>query len=122
MHQHVLISRMPTVEKPWGREKLVACNEHYAFKRIEMVAGTRSSLQSHEKKVETIFVHSGSIRLEIGDDVTRLEVRDYGPNEAYHLNPGVLHRVTVLADCTLYEVSTPQLHDVIRHADDYNRV
>ncbi|MBF0146518.1 MAG: cupin [Magnetococcales bacterium] len=116
-----MIKEMPIVEKPWGREHLVVCNEHYAFKKIEMIAGTRSSLQSHERKVETIFVHSGRIRLEVGEDRERLEAREYGPNEAYHLNPGLLHRVTVLADCTLFEVSTPQLDDVIRHADDYNR-
>jgi len=117
-----IITDMPVVEKPWGREILIVCNQHYAFKRIEMIAGTRSSLQSHERKVETILIHSGNIRLEIGNTPDTLEIRDYGPNEAYHVEPGIVHRVTVLTDCTLFEVSTPELQDVIRHADDYNRI
>ena len=41
------------VEKPWGHELWLELNEHYAYKLIHIKAGNQSSLQWHEKKVET---------------------------------------------------------------------
>ena len=85
------------------------------------LAGTRSSLQSHERKLETIYVLGGRIELETHygpGDVMREMV---GKGEAYTVPPGTRHRVTVVEDARLIEVSTPELDDVIRHADDYQR-
>ncbi|MBF0372117.1 MAG: cupin domain-containing protein [Alphaproteobacteria bacterium] len=107
--------------KPWGKEILVAHTDRYALKDIHMVAGTRSSLQSHARKLETILVIQGRISLERGPAVGELETVIYGPGESYTLRPGVIHRVTVIEDARLVEASTPELDDVIRHADDYGR-
>lgn len=107
--------------KPWGHEVLVGHNQHYALKDIVMIAGTRSSLQSHLYKHETILVLSGRIQLEIGPSVTTLEIREYGPGDSYTVYPGIIHRVTVLQDARLIEASTPELTDVVRHSDDYGR-
>ncbi|MBF0624582.1 MAG: cupin [Magnetococcales bacterium] len=117
----VRIKDFRVTEKPWGRELLVDCNSRYAFKRIEMVAGTRSSLQSHRQKLETLFIHDGRILLEIHSADHGVSRREFGPGEAYTIQPGLIHRVEVLEDCVLYEVSTPELDDVVRHADDYHR-
>lgn len=108
-------------EKPWGKEILIAHNDCYALKDIHMIAGTRSSLQSHQKKTETILVVSGRIRLEHQPPGEAMSVREYGASESYDVAPGTLHRVTVLEDARLIEVSTPELDDVIRHQDDYGR-
>ena len=47
------------VDKPWGHELWLELNEHYAYKLIHMKAGFQSSLQWHEKKVETNYVIEG---------------------------------------------------------------
>ena len=47
------------VEKPWGYELWLELNEFYAYKLIHMKKGFKSSLQWHEKKVETNYVIEG---------------------------------------------------------------
>jgi mannose-6-phosphate isomerase-like protein (cupin superfamily) len=108
-------------EKPWGRETLVELNDRYAFKEIVMIPGTRSSLQSHRFKLETIYVVDGEIELETIDAEGGSHKEIYRTGEAYTIPIGTIHRVTVLKDSRLFEVSTPHLDDVIRHADDYGR-
>jgi mannose-6-phosphate isomerase len=121
IERKVRLESFSVTSKPWGREVLIDCNKFYALKLIVMNKGTRCSLQSHTRKLETIFVESGLIELEIvGDDGNALREK-YGPGEAYRIEPGTIHRVTVLQDSTLYEVSTPELDDVIRHEDDFGR-
>ena len=112
---------MKRTDKPWGYELLIACNEHYALKDIWMVKGTRSSLQSHQRKTETIFVVSGVISLEKQAVGGAVEVATYSAGQAYDVLPGTLHRVTVVEDARLIEASTPELDDIIRHADDFGR-
>ena len=86
-----------------------------------MKAGTRSSLQSHRHKLETLLVLDGAVHLEIVDPTGHAVHEAYAANQAYTIRPGIVHRVTVLADCRLIEVSTPELDDVVRHQDDYGR-
>ena len=113
---------MKRTDKPWGHELLVACNERYALKDIHMIAGTRSSLQSHRWKLETIFVISGRVSVERGMPGEALVVEEFGPGQAYDVPTTMIHRVTVLEDARLIEASTPELDDVIRHQDDFGRV
>jgi len=108
-------------EKPWGREQLIVVTEKYAFKRIHMKKGVRSSLQAHERKLETIYVVSGRIELELIDDNGVSTTCMYRPDESYTLLPGIKHRVSALDDTLMDEVSTPQLDDVIRFEDDFGR-
>ena len=114
------IKDFSVTEKPWGKEVLIEHTPRYAFKEIRMIKGTRSSLQSHSRKLETIFVESGKIELEtIENGGSRFEI--FAQNEAYTIPAGVKHRVKVLKDCRLFELSTPELDDVIRHQDDFYR-
>ena len=55
---------MKIVEKHWGREIWVAHTDKYAFKIIEIKAGTRSSLQYHVRKHEHVYVDSGVLQME----------------------------------------------------------
>ena len=94
------------------------------FSRINF--GTGSNLrQYHEQKDETIFVLAGQLIIEIGPDedttITKVEV-DVG--EAYHITPGTIHRFCASEGVAveLIEVSTPDLQDVVRLEDDYNRI
>jgi mannose-6-phosphate isomerase len=108
-------------EKPWGHEILVVCNERYALKDIFIKAGTRSSLQYHVRKLETILILSGRILVDSGVDGDQISQETYGAGDSYTVTPGTHHRVTALEDARLIEVSTPDLDDVVRVQDDYGR-
>jgi mannose-6-phosphate isomerase-like protein (cupin superfamily) len=109
------------IEKPWGREIWVAHTDKYALKIIEFHQGTRSSLQYHRVKQEHIYVDSGSLQLEHENEAGQMETVVLRPGDVVENRPGQKHRVTALDDVRLIEVSTPELDDVVRVQDDYNR-
>jgi mannose-6-phosphate isomerase len=109
------------VEKPWGREMWVAHTDKYAFKIIEIKAGTRSSLQYHVKKHEHIYVESGTLQMEWENESGAMELLTLHPGEVVENKPGRKHRAIALEDVRLLEVSTPELDDVVRVEDDYHR-
>jgi mannose-6-phosphate isomerase len=112
---------MKIVEKPWGRELWIAHTDQYALKIIEFNKGSRSSLQYHVKKHEHIYVDAGSLQVEQEDEQGTMQVLVLKPGDVIENKPGIKHRVTALEDVRLIEVSTPELDDVVRVQDDYNR-
>ena len=47
--------------------------------------------------------------------------REMKPGEAVHIVPKTVHRMTAITDCDIFEVSTPELDDVVRLRDRYGR-
>ena len=43
------------------------------------------------------------------------------PGDRVHVTPKTVHRMTALEDCDIFEVSTPELDDVVRLEDRYGR-
>jgi len=115
------IAPKKTVKKPWGEEIIWDHNEKYALKIITLTQGNRSSLQSHNQKIETIVVLEGRLQLETWSDDGERLVEEYGPNEAYSIEPTRRHRVTAITDVRIVEASTPELDDVVRYEDDFGR-
>jgi mannose-6-phosphate isomerase len=110
------------VEKPWGWELIWAETERYAGKVLFVRAGESLSLQFHRVKDEAWFVQSGRAKIEIGDAGEAVLNEEIVAAPAYfRLAPGTVHRVTALEDTTIIEVSTPELHDVVRLEDRYGR-
>jgi mannose-6-phosphate isomerase len=113
-------SDVTRVEKPWGYELHWAKTERYVGKLIHVNAGHALSLQYHNLKDETIYLHSGKLQFEIQvGDV--LEKREMHPGERVHITPKTVHRMTAIEDSDIFEVSTPELHDVVRIEDRYGR-
>ena len=108
------------IPKPWGEEILFAHTERYAGKVLRVRAGEALSLQYHERKDEALYLHEGRVRATLGRDGAD-EVRLLGPGDAIHLAPGTRHRLEALEDAVLFEVSTPELDDVVRLEDRYGR-
>ena len=108
------------VEKPWGYELHWAKTDKYVGKLIHVNAGHALSLQYHNLKDETIYLHSGKMLFEIEINGT-LEKREMLPGERVHVTPPTVHRMTAIEDCDIFEVSTPELHDVVRLEDRYGR-
>lgn len=109
-------------DKPWGYEELLEKNSSYVLKKLFMKKDHRCSLQYHEIKHETLFVVSGSLKLTVGDKLEKLEEVILNENEYYVLPPKKIHRMYGITDCVYLESSTPELDDVVRLKDDYNRM
>jgi len=109
------------VEKPWGRECLWALNRHYAGKLLFIKAGESLSLQYHREKDETIRLESGQMKLRVGQGIEELETIVLDPGMRYAIPPRLLHQMEAVTDCTVIEVSTPHLTDVVRLGDRYGR-
>jgi quercetin dioxygenase-like cupin family protein len=112
---------MIRVDKPWGHEEIWAHTSKYVGKNLYIKAGHRLSRQYHVKKEETIRVVSGNLHLEVGLG-TALAFQNLSPGEVFHVSPGTVHRFCALDhDVVLVEVSTPEINDVVRLQDDYDR-
>jgi mannose-6-phosphate isomerase-like protein (cupin superfamily) len=114
-------SDVQRVEKPWGYEIVFAVTESYCGKVLFVRGGEQLSLQFHREKDETIYVHEGRVRFEIGEEEGELATDVVGPGTAFHLRPGTVHRMRALEDSLLLEVSTSHLDDVVRLEDRYGR-
>lgn len=108
------------VDKPWGYELRFARTDRYCGKVLFIRAGQQLSLQLHRQKDEAFLVHEGTLDLVLGQGSAQ-RVERVAPGEARHLPPGTVHRFRAVTDCLLFEVSTPELEDVVRLEDDYGR-
>jgi len=109
------------VPKPWGYELIFAKTERYVGKILHINRGESLSLQYHEMKEETLYVVDGELRLTIEYDGDRREIT-LRKGEAFHIPPRLIHRMEAIADTDVAEVSTPEIHDVVRLEDRYGRV
>ena len=109
------------VEKPWGYELIFAHTDRYVGKLLHIEPGQALSLQYHHRKDETFFVAKGEIELQVEEDGELIK-QPLRQCESYHVTPGTRHRM-VASDrgCELFEVSTPELDDVVRLEDRYGR-
>lgn len=107
--------------KPWGREIWFAHTEKYAGKILELKKGHRYSLQYHEHKLETQYVFSGKVKLTFGATEDQLTEKILNPGDKFDVVPPTIHRLEALEDSAIFEVSTPELDDVVKLADDYGR-
>ncbi len=107
-------------EKPWGFELLFALTPKYAGKLIFIRKGHRLSLQYHEKKDETIYLHQGKVLLEI-EEGGQMVSKTFLPGQSVRVPPHTRHRLKAIEDATFFEVSTTELDDVVRLEDDYGR-
>ena len=114
------MSNVTRVEKPWGYELHWAKTDRYVGKVIHVNKGHALSLQYHNRKDETIFLWSGRLLFEMEIDGTRVE-RELTQGESVHVTPKTIHRMTAIEDADVFEVSTPELDDVVRLEDRYGR-
>ena len=105
------------VDKPWGYELRWAVTDRYLGKVLHVNRGEALSLQYHQRKDEWIMLASGVLDLELDGTVHRL-----APGDTAHITPGTRHRMVAVEDCDIFEVSTPEIDDVVRLEDRYGRV
>lgn len=134
-----ILKNVKKVQKPWGQELwIIWTRDYHVLKQIKMNKGNRSSLQMHKYKLETNYLECGEADLIEGliveptwdfealqKAVSEAELLEYvrkcNTGSYWTSHPGNVHRVTAISDYLAYEVSTPELDDVIRFADDSDR-
>ena len=110
------------VEKPWGYELRWAITDRYAGKILHVKKGEALSLQYHQLKDEYLYVVSGAVDIEVGGEEGALAARRMDVGDTLHIAPGTRHRLTAVEDTDIFEVSTPEIDDVVRLEDRYGRV
>ena len=112
---------MKQIEKPWGYELIIAHSDKYVGKILHINKGEQLSLQYHTVKDESIYLLTGLMELDIeeGGVLKKITVK---PGESYRIAPKVKHRFSGIEECDVLEVSTPELHDVVRLEDKYGRI
>lgn len=119
------------VTKPWGHELWIN-GEHpvFSFKEVFLKEGFRTSLQYHNCKVEAAVLYQGICEIiyksnskidndrVLEGDIGRLRLNQMGK---ICVEPKVLHRMVAVTEMYQYEVSTPDLDDVVRVHDDNKR-
>ncbi len=109
------------VQKPWGHEIIWSHCAKFVGKILFIKQGHKLSRQYHIIKEETIIVNSGILLVEIGAAEFKKDII-LRKGESLHVTPNMVHRFCApYGDVELYEVSTPELDDVVRLEDDYNR-
>jgi mannose-6-phosphate isomerase len=109
------------VEKPWGYEIRWAVTERYAGKLIHVDRGHQLSLQYHVQKEESIHVLSGVMDLQLESNSGDVETHRLTAGMSAHIRPGRRHRFVAVEDTDLFEVSSPEIDDVVRLEDNYGR-
>ena len=110
------------VEKPWGYEELVECNDKYVVKKLFMKAGHSCSTQYHRLKRETMIILTGKLWMAVGPDMDHLQEKIYEFGETITVDPYTVHKMRAIEDCLFLEGSTNELWDVVRLEDSYGRV
>ena len=109
------------VDKPWGYEIRWAITDRYLGKILHINAGEALSLQYHRAKDECILIVKGEMDYDMGDSETGLERHRLCEGDTIHVTPGTRHRMTAVTECEVFEVSTPEIDDVVRLDDRYGR-
>jgi choline kinase/mannose-6-phosphate isomerase-like protein (cupin superfamily) len=112
---------MKTVYKPWGKEEWLELNDRYCYKRIYINKGYRTSFQYHNFKHETNYIISGDAEIWLEDENGIINKSIMSSGDFFTVVPPRKHRVIALTDIILQEVSTPEVDDVIRIDDEFNR-
>jgi mannose-6-phosphate isomerase-like protein (cupin superfamily) len=109
------------IEKPWGYELRFAITERYLGKVIHVNQGEALSLQYHERKDETLLMTEGVMDLELADVDGAMQTHRLSVGDCVRIVPGRTHRMVAVEDCEFFEVSSPEIDDVIRLEDRYGR-
>ena len=99
-------------------EIILVDNGRYVIKELGIKEGHRISLQYHEKKHETWIIQQGVGAVTIGNTMENVVA-----GKIFDIPPKTVHRIfSGKGLMKVIEVSTPELDDIIRLEDDYERV
>jgi len=109
------------IDKPWGHQLLFTVTDRYSGAVDVVWKGHSLSLQYHRQRDETLFLYRGRLRVELADETGVMHTFTLEPGQSIRFLPLRRHRIHALEDAVIFEVSTPELDDVVRVADLYGR-
>jgi mannose-6-phosphate isomerase len=110
------------VPKPWGYEIWWALTDKYVGKILHIDKSHSLSFQYHNVKDETIYLYKGEMLIEIEEVGKPRETIKLASGDCIRIAPLTRHRMTAIEDCDVFEVSTPEVEDIVRLEDKYGRV
>jgi len=108
--------------RPWGLFEVLADADKYKAKCIKVDPGAQLSYQSHEKRAEHWIIIEGEAEVELDGQSKVYKEGDY-----VHIPRQAKHRIKNVgqAEVVFIEIQTGSYFgedDIVRYADDYNRV
>jgi len=96
------------VPKDWGHEKWIVNKPEYCGKLLMIEAGHHTSWHFHKLKDEVFFLQSGKLRVLYSDhdDLSLANEIVLEPGEAFHVYPGLRHRICAIKTSEMFEFST----------------
>ena len=88
---------------------------------MHLNAGTKQSLQIHDKKIETYYLGSGRGGVIIENAQGEMKKIEFEKNKGYTTQVGQKHRIFSITECDVLEFSTPERGTTYRLEDDYSR-
>ena len=104
---------MKEILKNWGKELWIAQEKEYGGKILIIRQNHNTSQHFHKDKKETIYCFKGQVDIILSDRIVTLK-----EGEDITLLPRAVHRIIGKKNSILFEVSTPQLEDVVRINED----
>jgi len=95
--------------KDWGKELWIAEEAEYGGKILIIKENKGTSQHYHKDKKETIYCFKGLVDIILTDRIVTLR-----EGEDITLFPKTIHSIVGKKDSILFEVSTPQLADIVR--------
>ena len=116
-------------EKPWGSETVWAAHNSVGGKILTIRESERTSLKFNTLKDECLFVLSGMIEVQFGNQQTLEDPVQHpfqyvvlSPGESLSVQSGCPYRVTAVEDSQVIEISEERFNSkTIRIEDDYGR-
>ena len=108
---------MKEVLKNWGKELWIAQEKEYGGKILIIKQGHHTSQHYHKDKKETIYCFKGEVDIILKNRVVTLKEGD-----DITLNQRIIHRIIGKKNSVLFEVSTPQLADVVRLEEETKNI
>lgn len=100
---------MKEILKDWGKELWIAEEAEYGGKILIIRENKSTSQHFHKNKKETIYCFKGLVDIILTDGIVTLKEGD-----DITLVPNTIHTIVGKKGSILFEVSTPQLADVVR--------
>jgi len=111
-----MVKKVEKIKKGWGHEDIIY-NEEYTVKRLVIKPGCSTSLQFHNEKIETMFVHSGTGIVHLENNRDKVIAKSLKTNSFIHIKQQLIHRVentSNIENLIIIEASTPHMDDVVR--------
>ena len=102
------------VDKSWGYEQLIECNDKYAVKKVFMNRDSSSVVQCNQLKRFTLSVFSGQLDVSTGESSIALESKVYGAGESVTVKPQTYYKIRAAEDCVYFESSTNEVWEGLK--------